>query len=253
MYFGTDAGAVANATKASPEFKATKALGDESYDPGLLTLSTTYYWRIDEVNDLDPDSPWIGNVWSFTTGDFLVVEDFESYTDDDVAGLAIWQHWIDGFGVPGNGAQVGYLLPPYAEQTIVNSGSQSMPLLYTNTAGVTNSKAVLTLATQRNWTAEGVVDLSLWFRGDSANAAEPLYASVSNASGAPVIEANNNPAAATLTTWTEWRIPLQALADQGINLGNVDKIAIGLGSQSGMSAAGGSGTIYIDDIRLYRP
>jgi hypothetical protein len=33
----------------------------------------------------------------------------------------------------------------------------------------------------------------------------------------------------------------------------VDQIAIGLGTKSGMAAPGGSGTLYIDDIRLYRP
>jgi len=76
---------------------------------------------------------------------------------------------------------------------------------------------------------------------------------VSNASGAPAIVANDDPAAAQIDDWTEWRIPLQAIADQGINLGNVDKIAIGLGNKSGMASAGGSGTMYIDDIRLYRP
>jgi hypothetical protein len=44
---------------------------------------------------------------------------------------------------------------------------------------------------------------------------------------------------------------LQAFADQGINLTNVNKIAIGLGSKAG-PATGGTGTMYIDDIRLYQ-
>jgi len=44
---------------------------------------------------------------------------------------------------------------------------------------------------------------------------------------------------------------LQEFADKGVNLTDVDKIAIGLGSTGG-AAAGGSGVIYIDDIRLYR-
>jgi len=34
--------------------------------PDGLVPGTTYYWRIDEVNDLNPDSPWRGDVWSFT-------------------------------------------------------------------------------------------------------------------------------------------------------------------------------------------
>jgi len=88
--------------------------------------------------------------------------------------------------------------------------------------------------------------------GIVSNAAEPLYVAVSNAAGSPAVVAHDDPAAATIDDWTEWRIPLQAFADQGINLGNVDKIAIGLGSQSGISSAGGSGTIYIDDIRLQK-
>jgi hypothetical protein len=31
-----------------------------------LEPGTTYYWRIDGVNDLHPDSPWKGDVWSFS-------------------------------------------------------------------------------------------------------------------------------------------------------------------------------------------
>ena len=252
VYFGTDPEAVRNATKASPEYKATKALGDENYDPGGLAWGTTYFWRVDEVSDTHPDSPWIGNLWTFTTADFLVVDDFESYTDNDSDGEAIWQHWIDGFGVANNGAQVGYLLPPYAEQTIVHSGSQSMPLLYANEAGVTNSEAILTLTAVRDWTEEGVSELSLWFQGDAANAAEPMYVALSNAAGGPAVVVQDDPSAATIDAWTEWVVPLKTFADRGINLTNVDTIAIGLGSQAG-AAAGGSGTMFIDDIRLYRP
>jgi hypothetical protein len=88
--------------------------------------------------------------------------------------------------------------------------------------------------------------------GIASNAAESLYVAVSNASGSPAVVANDDPAAATIDVWTEWRIPLQTFADQGINLTNVDQIAIGLGTKSGMAAPGGSGTMFIDDIRLYR-
>ncbi len=35
--------------------------------PQRLDFVTTYYWRIDEVNSVNLDSPWIGDVWSFTT------------------------------------------------------------------------------------------------------------------------------------------------------------------------------------------
>ena len=34
--------------------------------PDGLVSGTTYYWRVDEINDANPDSPWVGDVWSFT-------------------------------------------------------------------------------------------------------------------------------------------------------------------------------------------
>ena len=251
LYVGTDKETVRSADTSSPEYKGSIALGAESYDPGLLDAETTYYWRVDEVDDQGQTST--GPIWSFTTGDFLLVDDFESYTDDDAAGEAIWQTWIDGFGIPDNGAQVGYLMPPYAEQTIVHGGSQSMPLLYANETGVTNSEAAMTLTAPRDWTQAGVAELSLWFRGSSGNAEEPLYAAISNSAGSPAVVANTDPSVATVRAWTQWTVPLQAFADQGIDLSNVDKIAIGLGNKAGMPASGGLGTLYIDDVRLSRP
>ncbi len=250
VYFGTDKEAVKGATSASPEYKGSRTLGNESYDPGKLDWDTAYYWRVDAVYSTGPVK---GLVWSFTTADFVVVDDFESYTDDDAAGQAIWQAWVDGFGIADNGAQVGYLLPPYCEQTIVHSGTQSMPLIYNNEAGVTNSEGTLSLTANRDWTADGIGELSLWFRGNSANAAEPLYVSVANAAGSPAIVAQDDANAAQARSWTQWVIPLQTFADKGINLTNVDKIAVGLGTKAGMAGPGGSGTMYIDDIRLYKP
>jgi hypothetical protein len=64
---------------------------------------------------------------------------------------------------------------------------------------------------------------------------------------------HDDPAAAQIDVWTEWVIPLQAFEDQGIVLTNVDSIAIGLGTQGNTAIPGGSGKMYFDDIRLYRP
>jgi len=251
LYFGTDKETVRNADTGSPEYQGSKALDAENHDPGLLEAGMSYYWRVDEVDAQGNTAK--GPIWIFTTGSFLLVDDFESYTDDDAAGEAIWQTWIDGFGIPDNGAQVGYLMPPYAEQMIVHSGFQSMPLLYTNEASVTNSEASMTLTAPRDWTEGGVAELSLWFRGASGNAAEPMYVAVSNSVGAAAVVTYDDPSAATVRSWTQWLIPLQALTDQGVNPTNVDKIAIGLGSKAGVASSGGSGTLYVDDIRLNQP
>jgi hypothetical protein len=426
-------------------------------------LGTTYYWRIEEVNSISPDSPWAGNVWSFTTGDFFVIDDFEIY---DIGNNEIWWLWKDGLGYGphgnepaysgnGTGAAVGdENTASYTEETIVNNGLQAMPVVYDNNKQgyARYSEVELTLSDVRDWTAEGVVELSLWFRGNPAssgsfvegpvgtytmtasgtdiwnvadefhyayktltgvgtiearvnsvqqtdvwanagvmiretlepgskfaaviitptntdgtptqgcrfrartdtdgsatsdtsivtteqtaitapywvkierdvtgnirgyysadgtnwqlmvwrpgvsmastvyiglsvtahnasavceavfsdvrttgnvtgqwahqdigienNAAEPLYVAVSNSTGNPAVVVHDDANAAQIDTWTEWVIPLQAFADQGIDLTNIDRIAIGLGTRGNTTTPGGSGKMYFDDIRLYLP
>jgi hypothetical protein len=439
IYLGMDEQAVqsADATDTTGIYRGRQA--GTTYTPAEpFEWGQNYFWRIDEFNTDETNSR--GGVRAIMVADFRLIDDFESYTDNDVDNEAIWQNWIDGFGVPTNGSQVGYVLPPYAEGTIVNGGSQSMPFSYENTVGVTNSQAELTLAAPRDWTAHGVGILSLWFRGypptvgsftegpvgtytmtaagadiagsadqfhfayktltgpgsitariesisnthnqakagvmiratldpNSAHAfacvtpasgvgslgrtaaagnsfstyqpditaphwvklerdvagyftvshssngstwqavelstptaipmdgtvyvglaltshntaetceatfsnvaitgtvgipwthqdigilgndAEPLYVAVTDSAGALAVVPHDDPAAATIDTWTEWPIDLQKFVDQGVNLANVDKIAIGLGTQSNMAAPGGSGTLFIDDIKLLR-
>ncbi len=249
VYFGADEDAVRNADTSSPQYKGTGDLGAESFEPGTLEWNTTYYWRIDEANSTNPDSPWTGNVWSFTTANFLIVDDFESYNDlnpDDPGSNRIFFAWIDGYDDPTNGSLVGYDTPPFAEQTIVHSGNQSMPLFYDNSVGY--SEATLTLTYPRDWTENGVNKLTIWFRGNSDNAAETLYVALNG----NAIVTNDNPDAAQIIAWTEWNIDLQAFADQGVSLANVNTISLGFGNKNN-PLAGGSGTMYFDDIRLYPP
>jgi hypothetical protein len=256
LYFGTDKEVVRKADTGSPEYKGRRNLGSESYDPGKLEWDSTYYWRVDEVNNTNPDSPWVGPVWSFTTANFLIIDDFEDY---DIGNNEIWWSWIDGLGYashptlpahPGNGtgSAVGWDdTPSYTEETIVHGGNQSMPFSYDNSI-FRYSEAQKTLTYPRDWTEKGVNKLSIWFRGFSANAAEPLYVALN---GSAVVT-HDNPNAAQTGRWTEWTIDLQAFADQGVNLANVNTIALGLGNKNN-PVAGGSGTMYFDDIRLYRP
>ena len=171
VYFGTDQEAVRNAGTGSPEYKVTGDLGTERFDPGELELETTYYWRIDEVNNLNTDSPWVGEIWSFTTGSFLIVDDFEDY--NDYPPDEIYSTWIDGYGIEANGALVGYELEQsdflegkhIAETTIVHGGRQSMPYFYNNIGTANYSQAERQFIPAQDWTREGVKELSLWFRG----------------------------------------------------------------------------------------
>ena len=92
--------------------------------------------------------------------------------------------------------------------------------------------------------------------GILSNDAEPMYVAVSNPDGIgsePVVVVYDDPAATQIDTWTEWVISLQDLADQGLNLTDVDRIAIGVGTRGNTTVPGGSGKMFIDDIRLYGP
>ncbi|MHC4582133.1 MAG: hypothetical protein ACYS14_11810, partial [Planctomycetota bacterium] len=243
LYFGTDADAVENATAASPEYVGNKALGAESYDPDKLTLDSDYYWRVDAVY---ADKTVKGLLWSFTTAAFIAVDDFESYNDidpPDPASNRIFDKWIDGFGTTTNGALVGNDLPPYAEQNDVHGGQQAMPYAFDNNNKT--SEATLTLVYPRDWTAEGMTKLSLWFKGDSGNAAERMFVALN---GTAVVY-HDDPAVTQIGRWTEWVIEQAAFA--GVDLANVNTITIGFGTKNS-PAAGGTGNMLFDDIRLYR-
>jgi hypothetical protein len=241
FYFGTDVDAVENADTSSPEYKGSRQLGSESYDAGNLEWGTTYYWRVDEVEA--NGNLQKGNVWNFTTANFIIIDDMESYNDLDPADEGsnrIFNAWIDGYGDPTNGSLVGYDNPPFAERTIVHGGNQSMPFEYNNAVG--KSEATLTLTDTRNWTLNGVDKLVIWYIGEATNDAEQMYVTLNGT--ARVNNSNTN--AAQLDDWTEWSIPLQDFT--GVNLSNVNSITLGLSS-----VTGGTGMLFFDDIRLYSP
>ena len=251
LYLGTVFDDVNNATRTNPlGVLAAQGLETSSFDPGdLLEYGQTYYWRVDEVG-ATPDAEVVkGNVLSFTVLNYpIVVDDFEDYTD--YSPDEIWNTWIDGYDDPTNGASAGYPNPDfnvgehYAETKIVHSGAQSMPLFYDNSAGL--SEATRTL--NADWTQEGVVTLTLFYRGDAANAVEPMYVALNSNK-----VVTNPEADAVLTTeWAKWDIPLQTFTDMGVNLANVGSMSVGLGNKTN-PVAGGSGVLYIDDIRLYLP
>jgi hypothetical protein len=438
IYLSSDEQAVIDGTAQ------VAAVTETTHGPLNLDLGTTYYWRIDEVNDAETPSLWQGDTWSFTTQEYLLVDDFESYNDlnpDDPESNRIFNTWSDGYNNPTiNGSVVGHAEAPFAEQTIVHGGSQSMPYVYEN--DMKYSEASITLDSLRDWTVHGAEELALWFRGISAsqstftedpvgtytmtarsenisdpsdsfhyaymqlsgtgsivakvesvtetstsakagvmiretlepdskyamvfsrpdggirfrrrnetagettnsvdnnlavphwvklerdasglltashsvdginfvpvddqnlgssatvqmnsdvfiglalssnnpeeictavfsdvsttgaitgqwqsqdigiesNDPEPMYVAVANSAGTPAVVYHDDPAAATIDTWTKWVIPMQKFADQGINLTNVNSITIGFGDKNNLQA-GGSGIVFFDDIGVGR-
>jgi len=441
VYFGTVFDDVNEASTTNPlDVLVASNLEEFTYTPAdLLEFGQTYYWRIDEINDAGPNSPWKGDIWSFTTINYHVVDDFEDY--NDYAPYDIFTAWKDGYDIETNGALIGYddadinAGEHYVETSIVHGGSQSMPYFYNN--DMKYSEAVKTLDSMRDWTSDGVQELSLWFRGNlgfvgsfieepagtytmtasgtdiwdnsdefhfaftqlmgpgsiiakvesvektnvwakagvmirdtlepdskhammvvtpsqgvsfqrristasgsadtteaditaplwvkierdfsgnfrgfyssdgiswtrigtdlinmnlsayaglvvtahnpnevceavfsnvsitgttgsewknqdigiTSNAPQPLYVAVGNNTGEPAVVYHEDPNVTVIPAWTEWVIPLQSFADQGIDLISVNTIAIGIGTRGNITAPGGAGNMYIDDIRLYR-
>jgi hypothetical protein len=169
VYFGTVFDDVNQASTADPRGVLVSENQDgTTYDPpGLLEFGQIYYWRVDEVN-APPESAVIkGDVWSFTTVNFIVVDDFETYNDldpSDPQSNRIFLTWIDGYNDPANGSLIGYAAPPFAEQSIVHGGKQAMPFFYDNNMKYSEAERTLS-GSARDWTREGVEKLSLWFRG----------------------------------------------------------------------------------------
>jgi hypothetical protein len=150
---------------------------------------------------------------------------------------------------------VGYGQAPFAEPTIVNSGKQSMPLAYDNSGmggKARYSETQREWTTPQDWTTKGVKALTLWFHGDPNNAAEPLYVAVKDSLGRTKVVTYTNPDAAMSNNWQEWNIDMKDFISAGVNLSSVKTMYIGLGNRVSPKA-GGTGTIYIDDIRLYLP
>jgi len=127
VYLGTDPNAPA----------LVDSVSEATYVPGDLEFGSTYYWRIDEVNEADEISVWPGTLWDFVTQEYAVIDDMESYNDEEGR---IYDTWLDGW-VNETSSTVGYLQAPFAETRIVNSGSQSMPLQYDNGAAPFYSEA----------------------------------------------------------------------------------------------------------------
>lgn len=197
-------------------------------------------WWIDEGQDYP--HLW----WELLADDAVVfvVDDFEDY--NDVEGHEIFMTWLTPFNLPVNGGILGHFDPPYAEQTIVHSGLQSMPFYYANTKGIVNSRAYRAFYPAQDWTTNDAVALVLWFRGVPDNDVDALYIAVN---GKTIFHPDPN--AVLVDTWTPWIIPLSSLAGAGVNTGHVTSMEIGIGDNT-QPSQNASGLLYIDDVRVVK-
>jgi hypothetical protein len=227
VYLSTDKQAVVGGTAP------VATVAENRYALNTLDLGRTYFWK---VNEVESTQSWEGNVWNFTTQDCYVVDAFEDYNDNDIDGMAIWQTWIDGFSSNTSGSQVGHFPAPFSEWVTVRKG-QSMPFYYNNTGSFSYSEAVRTFETAQDWTRGGTKTLVLYFQGLAENTAGQLYVKIND------VKVVYDGAESDLTKpfWIQWTIDL---AKVGTDLKQVRTLTLGV--------EGGYGTLFIDDIRLYR-
>jgi hypothetical protein len=234
VYLGTSFEDVNDANTTSPEYKTNQT--STRYDPNL-GLDTDYYWRIDEVT---PSGTVKGDVWSFTTREYIVIEDFEVYTDTNALRL----RWVED-------ANSNYLDPNNSF-----GGVQSMRLEYENQNSPYYTEVEREFVAPQDWTVSGMEALSIRFRGDMDNVNTDIYVKVTDGGDSPahtgsVTYAGPNTIAKS-EVWREWNIDLQAFAAQDVNISDVNKITLGVGTGADTGQTNVD-FLYFDDIRLYPP
>jgi len=206
-----------------------------SFTPPALELSKTYYWRLDELNDADSNSPWTGDIWKFKTADYLVVDNFESYDSSN----KIYHTWtqIDQAYI--------YLSknpePVYKCRQSLAFRYYYDPIFYSETA--------YKFSSPQDWASAGVKSLELFFSGQEDNDVKgQMYIALSDGDANALVPYDGDVNDLRSETWQHWRIDLQNL---NLNFDNIEQISIGFRNHPPESPGLGIGTVFFDDVRLY--
>jgi len=117
VYFGTS---------PSPEYSGTEF--GARFDPGTLDTDTTYYWRVDEVNE---HGTTMGNVWSFTTIPDAPEKASQPSPADDAENVSVHTEmsWTAGDGAEWHDVYFGSVTPPVYRQSIYETSFSAGTLL----------------------------------------------------------------------------------------------------------------------------
>jgi len=237
-----------------------------TFCPEATTLSLTYYWRVDEVH---PCGTTTGQIWSFTKVHCMMIDDFESYSDDDVDPDQVFYTWLDGagdqYGIGGNGTGSSV----YLVHDPVHCGENAMEYQYDSSGSereMAYSEAERAFDPPLNLADQGEKVLAIWFYGDPANIVdeEPSDADVmwfevgdtsDNVARTPYgIYAPDTPSDIQSAGWNVWVMDL-ATEFPGVELALVDSMAIGFGlygrpKEQGINQAG---TVFLDCLKVCEP
>ncbi|MHC4333342.1 MAG: LamG domain-containing protein [Planctomycetota bacterium] len=260
VFFGTDWNDVNDMTEPCSVQDACE------YDPGTLKLDTTYYWRIDEVND---PCVWRGPIWRFTVADFIALDGFEQY---DQGNNRIYYTWYDQRS-QGDEATGAWLMLRTEPTYPVHKGGKSMEYIYDTDDGwadLNYAEAWLPLeemAGQQDWAEAGLKLLRLFFYGDQENDttdAEQMYVAVDDTNGLYAEIRYGDSEGEDMNDllveeWQSWEIPYTYFNDSNyaevvndVNFKSIANLYIGFGDKRNPVAAG-LGGVFFDDIRLNLP
>ena len=269
VYFGTDAASVADATTSSPEYKTTLSVGTETYAiVEQLDVGESYFWRIDEKS-AGGSHIVTGDVWSFTVGEFLVADNFESYINND----ALYEVWDDYWG---NGSDGEIFLEKdvnIVRDQVLNP--QAVLCQYTNSTkdgdpigSWFDVQDMTELEIGSDWTVGGVKALQLQMRGDVDTVLNETGTGPDYTEGWPWVEledTSNNTGYVLYPEediihilspyWHEWNIDLGIFDACGVDLTAIDRFTIGIGgAKAGQTRRNyNTNNMWFDDIRLYPP
>jgi hypothetical protein len=234
VYFGTaptDVDESANPVNNPPQPQDVN-----SFTPPALELSRTYYWRIDELNNADLNSPRMGDIWKFTTADYLVVDNFESYDR-----ATLYDAWTQ--------IDQAYISLSKKPKPVYKC-RQSMAFRYYYDP-IFHSEAAYTFSSPQDWASAGVKSLELFFYGQEDNEVKgQMYITLSDGDANALVPYDGDVNDLRSETWQPWRINLQNL---DLNFSNIESISIGFRNHPPESPGLGIGTVFFDNIRLYPP
>ena len=235
VHFGTDFSDISTSSEGVSEPPQPQDVN--TFNPGDLELNTTYYWRIDEVND---QNVWPGKVWSFTTTDYLVIDDFEQYNTSTGSDRNKISDTWKNFNVS--------LSMQYANKC----SKQSMAIRVRDyNTGRYTGETVRTFNPPQNWTSVGEKALELFFSDTSENSHVSVYIALNDGNNESIVLYPVDSDNITKDIWHRWRIDLQEFRD--IDLSNIESMVIGFYPDPNYPLGPGPGDamFYFDDIRLY--
>jgi hypothetical protein len=266
VYFGTDTALATTinnrgsvSTAVYPLSKLLEDKNGDSQPDWILKPNTTYYWQIWEKNSTTGGftTSSKGPVWSFNTGDTVLVDDFQSYANNEDLN-SVWLESLPVcFGSGGTGRVA--LIREGQSSKYMQFSYDKLPngidqLYYFSETG--------RLYNSINLSGGGVLLsppklLELMYRGLAVNSNDPvydrMYLAVEDAGGDVNIVLNPDPDAQRVGAWTKWAVSYDDLgsgqAGQA-DLNQVDALYLGMGPRCNASALGGDGNVMFDDIKL---